>query len=346
VSKVEAVAEVLAGRIHPNGSVASGTTTRSDDVDGILLLTDLTAYLIRFIKMPRPATDALAAFALHTHLAPKLDIVAYAHFYSADKGCGKTVAMDVTHPLCADSLRAGDASVAFIARSLSKPRTVFIDELDALFKGDKERAQLMRGMLNQGYKRSGTYGRCEPPKFVPVEYPVYGPKLFAGIGRDNLPDTLRHRSIPFYLERLSPDDEVEVAFERSVKPTAEGLRQRSVSWIRANSDATVGRINELYKQRRAEPILAQLDSRAFEIWVPLVAVCDVAGGEWPTRIRDAVKFLMMGEDAEDRSLLERLLENIYEVFEGTDGPTSQRVDQISSARARATAKRERRVGVG
>jgi len=326
---IAAVAKELAAAMHTNGAASN-----QDDVDGDALLSDITTYLKLFIKMPLPASDTLAAFALHTHLAPRLDVVAYAHFYSGDKGCGKTVAMDVTYPLCANSLRAGDASVAFIARALAKPRTVFIDELDALFNGDKERAQLMRGMLNQGYKRSGTYGRCEPPKFEPVEYPIYGPKLFAGIGRDSLPDTLRHRSIPFYLERLAPDDEVEAAFERSVKPVARVLHERSIAWIQANGDAIVVRIDELYKQRRAESILARLDSRAFEIWAPLVAVCDLAGGQWPMRIRDAAKVLMLGEDAEDRSHRERLLANIYDVFEGADvadETAGQHIEHISSA---------------
>jgi len=328
VSRISDTIDQITKHSHTNGIPSAA-------VNGAELLSSVAGYLNRFVRMPAGASDAFAAFVTHTHLAPRLDIVAYVHIFSAEKQCGKTVLMDSAKPLCANSLNAGDASVAAIARSLAKPRTVFIDELDALLKGDKERAEVLRGILNQGYKKGGTYLRCEPPKYEAVEFPIFGPKVFAGIGRRSLPDTLRDRSVPIALEKIMPEDVIEPLFERRVLGAAIALHDRTKAWAEHNGDRIVARIDELYQERRSEPVLSRLSPRAFEIWVALVAICDAAGADWPARIRIAAESLMLGEDVEDRSQKERLLSNVYSVFEGQDvtelpGVDPQTVERIQS----------------
>jgi hypothetical protein len=301
--------------------------TPGEPEDGVKLLHDLEDHINRYVKLPAAASVALAAYIPHTHLAPYLDVVAYAHIYSAEKGCGKTVLMNVLRPLCARSLNVGDASVAFIARSLRTPRTVFMDELDALFHGDKERAQLLRGILDQGNRKDGTYGRCEPPKYDPVEFPVFGPVVFAGIGRRKLADTLRDRAIGIPMERMLPEDSVEPLFERTSRDLSVPLRARVAGWTSEHADAVVARVGELYMQRREEPVLVRLSTHAFEAWVPLVAICDTVGGDWSQRIRSAALELALDEDTEDRSHKERLLANIFDIFE-TEGDRVPSIDLV------------------
>jgi hypothetical protein len=59
-------------------------------------------------------------------------------------------------------------------------------------------------------------------------------------------------------------------------PAAEELRDRLTDWLEPQ-------IEELRRARRELP--DELDDRAQDIWEPLLAIADLAGGDWPTRAR-------------------------------------------------------------
>jgi hypothetical protein len=63
-----------------------------------------------------------------------------------------------------------------------------------------------------------------------------------------------------------------------------------------------------------------IEDRAADTWEPLIAVADLAGGDWPERARNAAK-AMTGEAAEDEataSLARRLLSDLRTVFGEAD----------------------------
>jgi hypothetical protein len=62
----------------------------------------------------------------------------------------------------------------------------------------------------------------------------------------------------------------------------------------------------------------ELDDRAQDIWEPLLAIADLAGGDWPEIARKAAVELSTGAEREDESIGARLLRDIFTVFtEGT-----------------------------
>lgn len=322
-----------------NGPLCDATQCMdaNSNTDGAALLDSQATFLRRYVFMATEQLDVLAPWNVHTYLIDRLSVTPYAHIHSPERGCGKTLLLEVEALLCARSLFSSGMSTAALVRSLGDKPTLFLDEMDAAFGGDKERASTLRGVLNSGYKSSGVYRLCvgEGSKIRVVALPTFGAKMLAGIGRKSVPDTVRDRSISFDQQKISPDEEVEPFFEEEAKLTAAPLREATVQWTDANADVIMARIKELYLHRRDDRILSQLQPRQFQIWVVLVAICDVAGADWPQRIRTAVTELALGEDAEDRSHRERLLANIYEVFEDTDrepnaGATPDRVDFISS----------------
>lgn len=91
-----------------------------------------------------------------------------------------------------------NANPAPIFRRLAAgPRTLLVDEVDAIFGGrstssDDPRADL-RALLNEGHRRGATVDRCVGPKQEVVEFPVFAACALAGLG--DLPDTLMSRSV-------------------------------------------------------------------------------------------------------------------------------------------------------
>jgi Protein of unknown function (DUF3631) len=75
--------------------------------------------------------------------------------------------------------------------------------------------------------------------------------------------------------RRTREERVERFRRRDVAPAAEELLDRLTDWLEPQ-------IEEL---RRARPELPdELDDRAQDIWEPLLAIADLAGGDWPTRL--------------------------------------------------------------
>src|SRR5262249_43525734 len=147
----------------------------------------------------------VALWVLHTHVYDVLGITPYLSITSAEKQSGKTVLLEVLALLVREPWLTGSTSPAVLARKVNAVSpTVLLDETDASFRGDKEFAEALRGILNTGFKASGSYSRCENQGGSFRDYSTFCPKAIAGIGR--LPGTLEDRSIPIRLKRMAPGE--------------------------------------------------------------------------------------------------------------------------------------------
>ena len=61
-----------------------------------------------------------------------------------------------------------------------------------------------------------------------------------------------------------------------------------------------------------------LDDRAEDVWEAMIAIADLAGGDWPARARKAAVELSGNGAAADSTLGERLLADLHDVFGGED----------------------------
>ena len=57
-----------------------------------------------------------------------------------------------------------------------------------------------------------------------------------------------------------------------------------------------------------------LDDRAEDVWEAMIAIADLAGGDWPARARKAATTLSGDGDGADSTLGERLLADLQDVF--------------------------------
>jgi putative DNA primase/helicase len=171
----------------------------------------------------------------------------------------------------------------------------------------------LRGIINSGHTRDSAYViRTVGDTFTPTQFSTWGPKALSGIG--HVADTLMDRAIVLELRRKLPNEQVERL--RYAEP---GLFE--------NLAAELCRFAEDYQEevREARPELpSQLNDRAQDNWEPLLAIADVAGGEWPELAREAALKLSGASDSV-KTIAVELLSDIDEIFE------MKKVDRISTA---------------
>jgi hypothetical protein len=145
------------------------------------------------------------------------------------------------------------------------------------------------------------------------ELPAFAAAALAGIGE--LPDTILDRAVIIRMRRRAPDEPVAPFRLRRVRPRAAALRDRMGAWAQAHAAELA----------EAEPAMPPgITDRPADVWEALLAVADVAGGQWPKRARAAAVALetVRAEATPSRGV--QLLADIRGVFEVVDA------DRLSS----------------
>jgi len=154
----------------------------------------------------------------------------------------------------------------------------------------------------------------------PQDFSTFSPKMIAGIGR--LPSTIEDRSIQIRLKRARRDEHRERFRKRKVKPEGDKLKSRIEEWTAANLEAL----------RDTQPQLPdELNDRQQDVCEPLLAIADVAGGEWPERARSALLTLCIGPEPADDSIGLHLLSDVRQVFRHSDSdrmPTAELLEYL------------------
>jgi hypothetical protein len=250
-------------------------------VDLLETLAAVEAFFNRFVVFSnRSQSTVIALWVLHAWAKNAFDYTPYLHIHSPEKRCGKTLVLDLLGLLVPEPWPVVGPSEAVLFRAIdANEPTLLLDEVDTIFKERDEKSEGLRGILNAGFKRNGSVPRCVGQGHEVKNFSVFCPKVLAGIGR--LPDTVADRSIPITLSRKTRQDPVERFRLRRVIAESEELRARLQNWAES---AVV--IEEL---RNAEPAMpGELGDRQADVTEPLVAIADLAGGDWPERARNAL----------------------------------------------------------
>jgi hypothetical protein len=86
-------------------------------------------------------------------------------------------------------------------------------------------------------------------------------------------------------------------------------------------------VEDLHRSRPGLP--DELDDRAQDMWEPLLAIAELAGGDWPRRARRAALELSGDGGREDDSLTALLLKDIHAVFSNGAGEHLKTADLIA-----------------
>jgi hypothetical protein len=274
------------------------------------LLDDLARYVRRFVVIGEHELIAVVLWIMHTHAIDATDATGYLNVTSPEKASGKTRLLEVLELLVRDAWLAASTSAAALTRKVDQDSpTLLLDEVDAMMKGDKDRAETVRGILNAGHRRSGKCTTCigQGKDITFRDWHVFGAKALTGIG--GLHDTLASRCIPISLKKRRDDEHIERFREREQREDATALRDRAASWV-------VDHFDDLIAARPDLP--DELSDRAQDIWEPLLAIADAFGGTWPALGRIAAKRLASGGNGDDDSRGVELLRDIRTVFAGRE----------------------------
>jgi hypothetical protein len=150
-------------------------------VDPVQLIRDLEAFFEERAYLTEGAALACAYFALNTRVFDLFDATPYICLESATPRCGKSTVVRLLEAVSAKAMVVTSMNEA-IFRLIDQERpTLCIDEAEAL-EGRTDRADALRAILNEGYKRGGRVPRCIGEEHEIQFFEVYSPKVFAAIG--------------------------------------------------------------------------------------------------------------------------------------------------------------------
>ena len=281
------------------------------------LLDRVHGYCARFIAYPvSHAAIAHVLWVAHTHAMDAWESTPRLACLSPEPGSGKTRVLEITENLVPRPVEAVNVSPAYLFRKVADENgrpTILFDEIDTVFGPKANNNEELRGLLNAGHRQGAVAGRCVVRgKLIETEeIPAYCAVALAGL--DDLPDTIRSRSILMRMRRRAPNEQVEPYRRRIHSPAGQELRDELAAWaIDAETDLS-----------RARPDMPDgIVDRDADVWEPLLAIADMAGGEWPGLARVSAVTLVTLAKAGTPSLGIRLLSDLRTVFSVSENMTT------------------------
>lgn len=277
------------------------------------LLEDLRQFVLRYVILPSVwSSIVVTLWVAHTWLMEYLDTTPRLAIQSPGKRSGKTRLLEVLQATTKGGMQMVHSSVAALVRLVDRGSvTVLLDEVDQLVGAHGGMAAEMLAIVNAGYRRGATVPRCtgDSASGVTVEQlNAFGPVALAGIDNYPWPDTMMDRAIVLRMERRRETDEVQPWRYRMVADEVRTLTRRLAAMAYRHGE-------KLPFDPKMPPGIVDRDA---DVWDPLVAIAELAGGHWPDWVAAATaEHLERRSDQEDDaiSLSERLLVDVRRAFE-------------------------------
>ncbi|HZL06069.1 MAG TPA: DUF3631 domain-containing protein, partial [Coriobacteriia bacterium] len=251
---------------------------------------------------------AATLWTTHTHALDAFETSPRLAFLSPEPGSGNTRALEILELLVVRALLTVNVTPAYLFRKVSDeagPPTILYDEIDTVFGPKAKDNEDIRGMLNSGYRKGATAGRCVVKGRIieTEELPSYAAVALAGL--DDLPDTIMTRSIVVRMRRRAPHERIESYRRRVHQDEGHKLRDDLAAWASVIWADLQGAWPDLP---------AGIEDRNADVWEPLLAIADAAGGHWPQRARVAAVTLVTAARAGGGGLGVKLLADLRTVF--------------------------------
>jgi hypothetical protein len=291
-----------------------------DQIPGWARLDEAHGFLGRFAVFPSGAAhDAVTLWCAHTHAVNAGNASARLAVLSLAPKSGKTRVLELAGLLSHDATQeidpTGPGLVALIGE---RQPTILIDETDTIWNtsGNASSAKL-RAVLNAGYKQGAFVTRRSGGAYV--RDPIYCAVAFGGLGI--LPETLMSRSIVIQMAGRN-GQQIDAYHPRLHTPAGLSIGEALGGWVKSVA----------LDLATAWPELPEgIEDRAGEIWEPLLAIADEAGGDWPMRARSACTELALGVPGQPvMSLGEILLTSLQAIWpQDTDKlPTAEIIRRL------------------
>jgi len=262
----------------------------------------------------------LACWIVNTYTFQHFRYCGYVALRSATPQCGKTRLLRLIGSLA----KGNRKPIAFPTAAVIFRcgwEVMLLDEVDQLRNGDKETFGALLAVLNFGFERGGAIVRNERIEgtYQPTEFPVYGPKAFAGI--EGLADTLSDRTFHIQMERAKYRQPRMVM--RKMDDELTSVRLKREWWECETATLLVAAYDDLPDQH---PDLERFDDRFQDIAEPLIILATMADAERPTGpliLPRLLEGLRVAAGRRAPSVGERLLLIILKMMEDKLGPKDE-----------------------
>ena len=271
-----------------------------DSINPSELFNEIRNTVERHIVCSKEASIAATLWTVMTWVIDVVQVAPIAVITAPEKGCGKSMLLFLLGLLTPKTLTASGISPAALFRTIEKYMpTLCIDEVDTFMKENEE----MRGLINSGHTRGGAFIiRLVGDNHEPKKFSTFCAKALAGIGK--LPDTIMDRAIVLEMRRKLQSETVERL--RNADPELfETLKSKLARFADDHREEI----------RNARPVLpSELNDRQQDNWESLIAIADIAGGEWP-EIARAAALKLSGESDTTLTVGLELLRDIKAIFD-------------------------------
>jgi putative DNA primase/helicase len=297
-----------------------------EQVDGVELLNQLVTAIHKYLILEPHQAIALALWVIFSHAFPAFEFAPKLIVNSPTKRAGKTLLLEMLERLVHRRVLISGTNANTLLRliELYGP-TLLLDEFDTLMKAGGEMAEALRGILNSGFKKAAAqYLKLVPSKdggWEPRVFSTWCPQVLAGIGK--VPDTVADRSIQIGMKRKLKTEKVPQLRARD-GGDLDILARKVARWAGDH-------LSELEEADYPNNMPAELNDRASDAWSPLMAIADLAGGDWAAKARESAIALAGEQDSE--TIPTMLLVDIKKIFDDEEKfPSPRRDDKISSKR--------------
>jgi putative DNA primase/helicase len=313
---------------HPKrGSPESAVVAEEswpEPVPGASLLEGVLQSLERFVVADEGALLAAALWIVAAAAHEAFNVFPMPLITAPTRECGKTRLLDVMARLVPRPMPSGSATPAVLYRSTESRPTILLDELDQWVEKDPE----LIGFLNNGWQPNIPFRRCNKESHEIEEFPCWCPKALAMIG---LPknDALVSRCIVIPMRRKLKGETVERFRHRKGYPELGDLRRMAARWAEDHLDTL--------RAFEVEGDLEGLDGRELDNWEVIYSVASTAGGEWPARVRKAIRGMRHEDDDLSIELLRDLRELLSTESEGDAAHTEDLLSYLNGLEDRPWA---------
>jgi hypothetical protein len=276
--------------LRPNTPVTAETV-----IDGAAVLDEARAFMARFVIASSPAVlDAMTLWAAHTWAVdPATEELAWSTtpriaFISDEPESGKTAHMEMMGLISRKAELTPDATGASMCKGIRERHPVYmVDETDLLF-GAGAAAKSVRTVLNSGYRKGACIDRVAGLQSTFSAAAVAG-LASSFMGNASLKPT-RTRCVIVWCAPPPPGVKRERYRDKLHEALGLATGEALGEWVASRVTDMITTWPDL-----EEDFGEELDGRVLDIWEPLVAVADTAGGDWPARARAACREFVMGD---------------------------------------------------
>lgn len=276
---------------------------RAVPVDAARLIEELVTFFADRAHLPHGAARVLAYFALNTWTFKLFDTVPYLLLESAVPGCGKSTVIRLLDAVSCHSRKASSMSEAVMFRLIdAEGPTLLIDEAETI-DGRSERAEALRAIAHEGYKKGGQVPRCEGEGHEVRWFDVYCPKTFAAIG--GLTGALLDRCLVIHMEKAPKSSVRKSTRHRALHRDGRDLVLQLEAYALQFSDA----LRSLYEAEPDCGYWPSITDREAELWGPLLIHARLAGPDAEAKLL-AVVDKFSEEKAEIKSADSKIAQTI------------------------------------